>query len=128
MVYKSNFIRSHSIHQGFVSKDWHIFHSQLKCDLVTLDNGLENEYAFHLLSGKSLPISYDTHVTQYQTVASADFAVNMARAFTRLKSVFITFYSLGEGVNVSPDANAVGSEMRRPFFTFLPPPRAQLFS
>ena len=35
---------------------------QLKCDLVTLDNGLDNEYAKHLLSGKSLPINYDTYI------------------------------------------------------------------
>ncbi len=78
-----------------LSNQWLISNIQFKCDLVTLDNGLENEYAAHLLSGKSLPISYDTYITQYQTVASADYAVNIARAFTRLKSVFVTFYGLG---------------------------------
>ena len=82
---------------------------------------MENEYAPHLLSGKSHPISYDTYVTQYQTVASADYAVNIARAFTRLKSMFITFYGLGEGVTINPDDNLVGSEMRRPFLDFYHP-------
>ena len=31
-----------------------------KCDLLTLDNSLDNEYASHLLSGKSLPINFNT--------------------------------------------------------------------
>ena len=39
------------------SNEWMISQVQLKCDLVTLDNGLENEYVAHLLSGKSLPIN-----------------------------------------------------------------------
>ena len=33
---------------------------QCKCDLLTLDNSLENEYASHLLSGKALPINFST--------------------------------------------------------------------
>jgi hypothetical protein len=39
-----------------LSNQWLTSNIQFKCDLVTLDNGLENEYASHLLSGKSLPI------------------------------------------------------------------------
>ena len=33
---------------------------QCKCDLLTLDNTLDNEYASHLLSGKSLLINFAT--------------------------------------------------------------------
>ena len=33
------------------SNEWLISQIQLKCDLVTLDNGLENEYFKHLLAG-----------------------------------------------------------------------------
>ena len=44
------------------SNEWMISQVQIKCDLVTLDNGLENEYVAHLLSGKSLPINYDTYI------------------------------------------------------------------
>ncbi len=39
------------------STDWSINNVQVKCDLCTLDNALDNSYAQHLLSGKSLPIS-----------------------------------------------------------------------
>ena len=34
------------------SIDWQIENVQLKCDLCTLDNALDNSYAQHLLSGK----------------------------------------------------------------------------
>eukprot|EP00972_Heterocapsa_arctica_P011083 1623443-Heterocapsa_arctica.AAC.1 len=40
--------------------------AQIKCDLLTLDSSLENEYASLLLSGKSLPInlSSENHTVQ----------------------------------------------------------------
>ena len=69
---------------------WSINNVQVKCDVCTLDNALDNSYAQHLLSGKSLPISYNTFVSQLQTVNGPDIAVNVSRALTRLKSVFVT--------------------------------------
>ena len=36
---------------------WNISNIQCKSDLITLDNTLDNEYASHLLSGKTLLIS-----------------------------------------------------------------------
>ena len=39
---------------------WDISDIQCKCDLLTLDNTLDNEYASHLLSGKTLPINFAT--------------------------------------------------------------------
>ena len=72
------------------STKWSIDNVQVKCDVCTLDNALDNSYAQHLLSGKSLPISYNTFVSQMQTVSGPDVAVNVSRALTRLKSVFVT--------------------------------------
>ena len=64
---------------------------EVKCDLITLDNALDNSYAEHLLSGKSLPINYNTFVSQMQTiVGQIKPNVNVTRALTRLKTVFIT--------------------------------------
>ena len=64
---------------------------EVKCDLITLDNALDNSYAEHLLSGKSLPINYNTFVSQMQTiVGQLKPNVNVTRALTRLKSVFVT--------------------------------------
>ena len=70
---------------------WSITNVQVKVDVCTLDNALDNSYAQHLLSGKSLPISYNTFVSQMQTIAGQDApSINVSRALTRLKSVFIT--------------------------------------
>lgn len=78
---------------------WSINNVQVKCDVCTLDNALDNSYAQHLLSGKSLPITYNTFISQMQTVAGQDNPlINVSRAITRLKSVFVTLHkeSVGE--------------------------------
>ncbi len=72
------------------SDDWQIENVQLKCDLVTLDNGLENSYSEHLLSGKTLPINYNTYIAQSQVISGNNASVNVSRALSRLKSVFVT--------------------------------------
>ena len=70
---------------------WSINNVQVKVDVCTLDNALDNSYAQHLLSGKSLPISYNTFVSQMQTIAGQDAPlINVSRALARLKSVFVT--------------------------------------
>eukprot|EP00919_Chromeraceae_sp_WS-2016_P029972 GHVR01071199.1.p1 GENE.GHVR01071199.1~~GHVR01071199.1.p1 ORF type:complete len:154 (+),score=8.20 GHVR01071199.1:188-649(+) len=40
--------------------NWDITDVQVKCDLLTLDNSFEDEYASHLLSGKTLPINFSS--------------------------------------------------------------------
>ena len=73
------------------SNDWQIENVQVKVDVCTLDNALDNSYAQHLLSGKSLPISYNTFVSQFQSANATDKnLINVSRALTRLKSVFVT--------------------------------------
>ena len=75
------------------STEWSINNVQVKVDVCTLDNALDNSYAQHLLSGKSLPISYNTFVSQMQTIAGQDAPlINVSRALTRLKSVFVTLH------------------------------------
>jgi hypothetical protein len=77
---------------------WNISDVQLKADLCTLDNALENSYAKHLFEGKALPINYSTYISQSQTVSDFNFNVSVSRAVTRLKSIFLSM--LG-----SPHAN-----------------------
>jgi hypothetical protein len=76
---------------------WQIQNVQVKVDLCTLDNALDNSYAEHLLSGKALPINYNTFVSQSQSTLSGDHGqqkvrLNVTRALSRLKSVFVTFF------------------------------------
>ena len=77
------------------SVQWQIWNVQAKCDMCILDNALDNSYAEHLLSGKSLPINYNTYVSQMQSLLSGTngqqkVRLNVTRALSRLKSVFIT--------------------------------------
>jgi hypothetical protein len=72
------------------SLKWQIENVQLKCDLCTLDNALDNSFAQHLQDGKSMPISYNTYISQLLTVAGKDVQVSVSRAVSRLKSVFVT--------------------------------------
>ena len=58
---------------------------QLKVDLATLVNLSDNEYAQHLLSGKSLPINFSTFTIASQVIAGLNTTVNVSRALTRLK-------------------------------------------
>jgi hypothetical protein len=73
------------------STTWAIQNPTIKCDVCTLDNSLQNEYAQLLLSGKSLPINYSSFISQYQTISSTSPSVTITRALSRLKTVFVTF-------------------------------------
>ena len=71
---------------------WGFNDIQCKCDLLTLDNSLDNGYASHLLSGKSLPINFDTwnHTNQSTGNDKIRISAHITRAVTRLKNIFIT--------------------------------------
>jgi len=75
------------------SIQWSIQNPYVKCDLVILDSGLMNEYNKFLLESKSIPIAFETYITQSQNVSatSNDIKLNVARALTKLNSMFITF-------------------------------------
>ena len=80
---------------GNTSTTWQIQNVQVKVDVVTLDNQLDNSYAEHLLSGKALPINYQTYVSQMQSILSGaagqqKVRLNVTRALSRLKNVFLT--------------------------------------
>ena len=70
---------------------WYISDSQCKCDLLTLDTTLDNEYANHLLSGKkTILVNCATwsHTNQ-STVAETKLSANIHRTLSRLKGVFV---------------------------------------
>ena len=74
--------------------NWDMTDVQVKCDLLALDISFENEYASHLLSGKTLPINFSTwNHTNESTGNDNNFSAHINRALTRLKSVFIILHS-----------------------------------
>ena len=73
--------------------NWDISDIQCKCDLLELGSSLQNEYASHLLSGKSLPINFNTwNHTNQSTGNDNNFSAHISRAVTRSKSIFITLF------------------------------------
>ena len=78
------------------SLTWSIANCQVKADVCTLDNSLDNSYAEHLLNGRALPINFSTYVSQTQSLLSSEsngqqkVRLNVTRALSRLKSVFAT--------------------------------------
>ena len=111
----SDFAQSNS------SNEWMISQVQIKCDLVTLDNELENEYSEHLLNGNSLPINYDTYISQMQTISDYNYSCNITRSLTRLKSVFVNFDGEGTGEPGPGALTLTGSEFRKSFNDFYHP-------
>ena len=82
---------------------WSVTDIQCKMDLLTLDSSLQNEYASHLLSGKSLPINFSSYNhTNQSTNGDKDFSAHIHRALTRLKSVFVTLYREGSYTSAHP--------------------------
>ena len=80
--------------EGFQNgANWNISDIRCKCDLLELDPSLSHEYASHLLSGKSLPINFNTwNHTNQSTGLDKDFSAHITRAVARLKSIFITLH------------------------------------
>ena len=44
------------------SMSWRIQTCQIKCDILSLDNSLDNSHANHLLGGNTSNIIYDTYI------------------------------------------------------------------
>jgi hypothetical protein len=76
--------------EGDTALTWKLESCQLKCDICTLDNALDNNYVAHLLGGKKLNIVYNTFISNIQTVLSEDTQINVSRSLSRLRSVFLS--------------------------------------
>jgi hypothetical protein len=72
------------------STSWKIQNCQIKCDILTLDNALDNSYVTNLLGGNTFKNVYDTYISSIQTVPSEDCQVNVSRSLTSLRSVFMS--------------------------------------
>jgi hypothetical protein len=67
---------------------------QLKCDVVTIDSQLNNNFFEVLKEGSSLPIPFSTYsVSQHVlTPGTSSQTISISRAVSRLKTIFITLY------------------------------------
>ena len=73
-----------------MSSEWQIENPQVKADVCRMDNQLENEFAQRFLSGQSIPVNFSTYIVQQQALAGQTPSLNITRAISKLKSVFLT--------------------------------------
>ena len=91
---------SSSFNADNVGTKWDILDANIKCQIVSLDNQLNNSYISHLLGGGTLPLSFKTWITQQSSLPnSSNIAIQVARSFTRLTKCFITFYNPNTGTS-----------------------------
>jgi hypothetical protein len=99
----------------------HLEQCQIKCDIITLENALDNSYVNHLLGGNNLKIVYNTYISSIQSLVSSDSTnVNVSRSLTALRSVFssldtnfqegrLTWYNKSWNNLYSPMAGNIGN-------------------
>ena len=117
----SVFVGRHG-HDNTCDANWDISDIQCKMDLLTLDSSLQNEYASHLLSRKTLPINFSSYNHSNQsTNGDNNFSANIHRALTRLKSVFLTLFKEGGGIDgvgpaevLKPGARKISNDFFHP--------------
>ena len=76
------------------SNNWTVTRPRLVADCCDLDQILQNSYASHLLSGTSLPIYMHGLYSVKASVpeGSSLYMLPIARGFTRLSTVYVTFW------------------------------------
>ena len=84
---------------------------RILCDVVTVDNAVQEELSRVLLSGGALPMhltSYSTtmHNLQIQAAANQSWAVTLSRAFSRIKDIWITFDSDGSHGHMQTESSS----------------------
>ena len=84
----NNLLGAVVMRHAYASGSWTISDIQCQCDLLTLDNSLDDGYASHHLSGKSLPINFATWSHTNQSTGNDNSSANI-RALSRLKSIFV---------------------------------------
>jgi len=81
-----------------VSKSWRLEQFKLRCDLIKLDNNLQNEFDNQLLGDAKnrLSIRFSNFISQTFAVNnSSDLSLNMTRALSNLNRVFVSFIKSG---------------------------------
>ena len=92
------------------SQSFSLQNVRILCDVVTVDNAVQEELSRVLLAGGALPLhltSYSTtmHNLQLANAANQSWSVTLSRAFSRIKDIWITFDSDGSHGRVNTESN-----------------------
>ena len=83
---------------------------RLLCDVVTVDNAVQEELSRVLLSGGALPMQFTSysstmHYLQLTGAANQSWSVTLSRAFSRIKDIWITFDSDNAHAQAGTESN-----------------------
>ena len=70
---------------------WKLENCQIKKDILHLDNGFQNAYDDHLLSGGLLGFNYQEYTTSQQSISGDKVTADLSRQASALKGVFVSF-------------------------------------
>ena len=104
-----------------LSGTWQIENPQVKCDVCRMDNQLENEFSQRFLSGQSIPVNFSTYVVQQQALAGQNPSLNITRALSKLKSVFLTLVGSTPSPSIYDDVGVHGYAFLKPWNDFYHP-------
>jgi hypothetical protein len=68
------------------STQWEINNVRVLGDVLTMDSQMEESFAAHMRTNGSLDISFNTYISQMQSIVGPDVSVNVQRSVSRLKS------------------------------------------
>ena len=83
---------------------------RILCDVVSVDNAVQEELSRVLLAGGALPMHFTTYSTtmhnlQLATAANQSWSVTLSRAFSRIKDIWVTFDSDGAHGHIKTESN-----------------------
>jgi len=92
--YKDAALMTQSMYDNVIPEPlWSITEPVIKCQVIQIDNSLQNGFTQRLLDGKSFPIHFTSFVTQIANAGNTPTpVVSITRAFTRLKAAYITMF------------------------------------
>jgi hypothetical protein len=80
------------------SKTWSIQNVQVKCDVLSLDSQLNNNFFEVLKEGSSLPIPFSSFSVSQHVLNGNENTINISRSVSRLKTIFITLFKDSMGI------------------------------
>ena len=90
---------------GDPPQDWSLEQVRLHCDVLKINSQMQNSYASHILTGKSLTIPMRSYTTVRFTNTAEQCLLQVPRSFSRLNSVMVTFYKKEGGPQSSSATN-----------------------
>ena len=91
---------------GDTSTKWELNNVQIRAEVCTLDNTVNNKITGHILQGQSIKLVFPMYHTLTQTFnTTSEINMNIVKSSTKLTGAFITLYRAPRGSGINPIPN-----------------------